>query len=1027
MPCFVLRLSKHLPFSFTSVFHVVRFDGRITMQRNENAKCWPAVVLLGLIAYGPSMVRAQDIIHVDTDATGSVHNGQTWCTAYVDLQDALTAAGAGDEIRVADGVYTPDRGTGNRGATFQLRNGVTINGGYAGCGAADPDERDIAIHEAVLSGDLAHNDGPGFTNNGDNSYHVVTGSGTFSIAVVDGFTIMAGHANAGGSNNRGAGLYSDHGSPTIANCTFLRNAATNSGGAMYSTGGGPRLMNCTFRANTAPFGGAMSNTNTDSSQFVACRFIANTANFGGGIMNASSTLSLTNCRFVGNSAAVTGGGFDNPVGSPTLINCEFIGNSAPAGGGMRDYVGSPKLTNCTMVANTATTGGGMYFAQYGNARISNCIFWGNTDSSGSTESAQLHVFSGPPLLNYSTVQGWTGSLGGTGNIGDDPLFVDADGADGIPGNQDDDLRLTAESPAIDAGDNEALAPSITTDLDGHPRFVDVLATADTGNGVTAIVDMGVYEYYDCNGNGIQDDEDIAAGTSTDCSGDGVPDECEPDCNATGVPDPCDILTGFSEDCDGDGVPDECQRDCDNDETPDVCELPPFGGGADCNRNDIPDSCDLADGTSADCDENGIPDECESDCNGNFVLDQCDIADGTSTDCDGNGVPDECDYFCDNDPCDPADAALIPVSASGPHAIVGNEILLDGSGQRVFLEIQLSGWDRDRDGAPELYEYSVTIDSSGYASGLSGELEPAQESCASDAECEAAFGEGATCSQPSTSGVNCTAGFIDTNRPDFVFPNGFGYVDLGTPDYRYGASSSCQTDPGIVQYGGTLVVDVPLGAQGTFTIGFDSPSGFMFECALKCFIPLRHTPVLITIVDCPEVLAPIVSGYGSRYLAVRPQAAATPVPVALHVASPDWPCLRKYVGAAGKLVDAPLLRLPDDWGTVMVHDRDIVPSSTYEVRAESSTCLGPAGWGVTALWGDTTGDFYAHAWKVPDGEVNISDAVAVLDKFKQLPSAPPIEWVDLFPNITDGSIDITDAVMVIDAFRGLPYPFDAPCE
>ncbi len=46
---------------------------------------------------------------------------------------------------------------------------------------------------------------------------------------------------------------------------------------------------------------------------------------------------------------------------------------------------------------------------------------------------------------------------------------------------------------IDAGDSTAVPVGITTDFDGNWRFVDDLATADTGNGVCH-VDMGAYEF-----------------------------------------------------------------------------------------------------------------------------------------------------------------------------------------------------------------------------------------------------------------------------------------------------------------------------------------------------------------------------------------------------------------------------------------------------------------------------------------------------------------------------------------------------
>jgi hypothetical protein len=83
-------------------------------------------------------------------------------------------------------------------------------------------------------------------------------------------------------------------------------------------------------------------------------------------------------------------------------------------------------------------------------------------------------------------------MGGIGNVNADPQFVDPDGADNLIGTQDDDLRLRAGSPAIDAGDNATV--TVPTDLDGNPRFVDDPITRDTGKGTPPIVDVGAYEF-----------------------------------------------------------------------------------------------------------------------------------------------------------------------------------------------------------------------------------------------------------------------------------------------------------------------------------------------------------------------------------------------------------------------------------------------------------------------------------------------------------------------------------------------------
>ena len=120
----------------------------------------------------------------------------------------------------------------------------------------------------------------------------------------------------------------------------------------------------------------------------------------------------------------------------------------------------------------------------------------------------------------------------------------------------------------------------------------------------------------------------------------------------------------------------------------------------------------------------------------------------------------------------AEIKLKPISADGSHSIVGNEIVLTGSGPwRVFLELRVLGWDFFHTGIPaaRLGAYEATINSTGYSSGTIGQLTSASEPCVDNAECVVAFGAGASCNDPPGKGVKCTAGFIDITHGQSFLP------------------------------------------------------------------------------------------------------------------------------------------------------------------------------------------------------------------------------------------------------------------
>lgn len=131
-------------------------------------------------------------VYVDHAAEGS-QSGYTWEDAISDLSVALEIASgihsreAGVEVWVAEGTYFPDSGTGDRGRSFILSDGVSLYGGFAS-GAGNFTERNPALRPTILSGDIGL---PGDAS--DNSYHVVQGSNIGSLTIMDGFIIEGGN------------------------------------------------------------------------------------------------------------------------------------------------------------------------------------------------------------------------------------------------------------------------------------------------------------------------------------------------------------------------------------------------------------------------------------------------------------------------------------------------------------------------------------------------------------------------------------------------------------------------------------------------------------------------------------------------------------------------------------------------------------------------------------------------------------------------------------------------------------------
>ena len=380
-------------------------------------------------------------------------DGLSWPGAYRDLAQALIAApgcpGAPTEIWVAQGTYRPDGGTLDRTRSFAVRPGTHVYGGFAG-GETQLSERDPASHPVVLTGDLFGDDLPGFGQRDDNAFNVVR-AGTRIVPVddvrLDGLTVSGGVAAAGPGD--GAGVYAS-GDVAVVGCTLEDNHA-GTGGGLFSFTGELRAVHSRFIGNSAGVGAGMAVAGFGSSPSAlvhGCAFLGNEATVMGGGINAEAPLAVTSSVFHANRGGLLGGG-------AVLATTDVVSSA----------------TSCIASDN------GSHFAQ---------LLVGQVD--------------------YTCDDSYDPSAGGAGNLALDPGFVDPLGPDGIAGTADDDLRLAAGSPCVDAGSNDAVPLDVfdldgdgdageptPLDLSGDPRFVDDPAAPDVGQGTAPIVDMGPYE------------------------------------------------------------------------------------------------------------------------------------------------------------------------------------------------------------------------------------------------------------------------------------------------------------------------------------------------------------------------------------------------------------------------------------------------------------------------------------------------------------------------------------------------------
>ena len=337
-------------------------------------------------------------------ATQSVAENRLVPGDYPTIQQAIQASDNGDVVVVGPGTYFET-------ISFLGKN-ITVT-------STDPNDPDIVAGTVI---------------NGNNQGSVVTfNSGETSEAVLTGFTITGGYGTSvseiGNYIFWGAGVFCYGASPTIKG-----NVITDNIGPIEIIGDNQAQWRLSYGAAIGCFVSGATITNN---------IIKNNSGYAGAIFVAGDDKICNNLIY--DNSAVVGGGVIILGGQ--LINNTIVGNDTNASA----QVGSGPGGNLYIIFDS-----GFSQSLVLNNIICNATSGGGISGEGAIDESVIsfnNVWGNSPV-NYTQLSDRTGT---SGNISQDPLFVDAGAKD---------FHLQMNSPCIDAGDPDYVPYPWQRDIDG---------------------------------------------------------------------------------------------------------------------------------------------------------------------------------------------------------------------------------------------------------------------------------------------------------------------------------------------------------------------------------------------------------------------------------------------------------------------------------------------------------------------------------------------------------------------------------